>query len=324
MKTSTLYNKKTALAFYEERYAKHYMSEWPKEKKQRVFNLIKSLPLPEYGSALDFGCGNGIFTDLLKQALPRWEVYGCDISKTSIENAKSRFPECKFFVSNDEVQALKKFDFLFTHHVLEHVYDIQTSIKEIVNYLQASSYMFHILPCGNEGSFEYHVSDLTIDGINSKMENRFFFEDEGHVRRLTTKHLTEIIEPHGYILAKEFYANHKFGSMEWITRSTIGFIKGFADPQKGKDTNARSELMHIRQNLIKQYILRFPSSIFIKAKDPSKPAIRYFILAIGYIPYLLGLFYYKRLLKKTEEEWSYQSTERNGSEMYLFYEKKKV
>lgn len=32
------------------------MDEWPIDKKQRVFEVIRTLQLPEGGIALDFGC----------------------------------------------------------------------------------------------------------------------------------------------------------------------------------------------------------------------------------------------------------------------------
>ena len=75
-----LYQKDTTPEFYEERYVKGYMAEWPVEKKQRIFKIIQQLELPENGKVLDIGCGNGVFTDVIKQALPKWEVYGAEIS----------------------------------------------------------------------------------------------------------------------------------------------------------------------------------------------------------------------------------------------------
>ena len=40
--------------FYDERYRDGYMQEWPVSKKQRIYELIKELNLPEAGDALDF------------------------------------------------------------------------------------------------------------------------------------------------------------------------------------------------------------------------------------------------------------------------------
>jgi hypothetical protein len=87
----------------------------------------------------------------------------------------------------------------------------------------------------------------------------------------------------------------------------------------GKSPNAAKSLLQIRKALKKQFILRFPSSIFIKAKDPTKPAIRYFILLFGYVPSLIGRPFYNKLIEKRDQEWDTQNQEKNGSEMYLFF-----
>ena len=98
IKTKHLYDKQTAISFYQSRHSNGYMLEWPDEKKQRVHEVIQDLHLPASGDALDFGCGNGIFTSVLKRALPTdWKVYGTDISNVAIENARRRNSDCIFF-----------------------------------------------------------------------------------------------------------------------------------------------------------------------------------------------------------------------------------
>jgi 2-polyprenyl-3-methyl-5-hydroxy-6-metoxy-1,4-benzoquinol methylase len=187
-KTSELYDLQVSRDFYEERYDHGYMDEWSVEKKQRVFEVIRSLGLPEKGDALDFGCGNGVLTEVIKQALPpAWNVYGTDLSTIAVENAQERCPSCTFFFAEDkETKSVpRQYDFLFTHHVLEHVYDIDPMIDIIDNYLKDKAAMLHVLPCGNADSFERGVCLLRKDGIDAKLQNRFFYEDEGHVRRLT-------------------------------------------------------------------------------------------------------------------------------------------
>lgn len=150
---SDLYQKEESKKFNEDRYKHGYMDEWPNSKKQRVFEVVRKLDLPEHGKALDFGCGNGVFTEVLRQALPKWENYGSDISKTAIENAVKRFPECSFFISDSDRSYGAKFDFLFSHHVLEHVYDIEKTISQMAELLNSKSSLLLVFPCGNKGSF---------------------------------------------------------------------------------------------------------------------------------------------------------------------------
>lgn len=212
--TTQLYDKVKAIAFYQERYGQGYMDEWPIEKRRRVSEVIRSLNLPDAGEALDFGCGTGVFTNVIKQTLPAgWKVYGTDISDIAIVNAKKRYPECAFFVADDEEFMRKKFYFLFTHHVLEHVYNLVQILEEINVRLKSKSMALHILPCGNGNSFEHNISLLRKEGISLQLEGRFFFEDEGHVRRLTTEQLAKLCAGKGFTLFKEYYSNQYWGAI---------------------------------------------------------------------------------------------------------------
>ena len=192
-KTVRFDDKDAVVEFYQERYADGYLEDWPIDKKQRIIEVIRSLNLPKKGEAIDFGCGNGALTMVIKQALPTgWCVYGVDISEIAVENAKKRFPECTFYAHGDIDYLDKKFDFVFTHHVLEHVFNLSQAIDDINNHLKNDGALLHILPCGNEGSFEHSIVILRKDGIDRAAEDRFFYEDAGHIRRLNTKNLSDL------------------------------------------------------------------------------------------------------------------------------------
>jgi len=193
-----------ATKFYDDRYLKGYMKEWPIEKKQRVLEVINSLNLPERGDALDFGCGNGVFTDIIKQALPKWNVYGVDVSSIAVDNAKDLHSNCSFFLPFNVSYRDKRFDFVFTHHVLEHVYDVSETWHEINGYLKEEASVLHILPCGNKGSFEHRVCLLREDGINRDMEDKFYFEDISHLRRLNTDQMNRFAVTYGLNLDVDY------------------------------------------------------------------------------------------------------------------------
>ena len=91
----------TSAAFYDRRYADGYMDDWRADKRRRIFDLIAGLELPATGTALDFGCGTGVFTSILQQALPGWRVCGTDISQLALAKARARFPACTFFAPQD-------------------------------------------------------------------------------------------------------------------------------------------------------------------------------------------------------------------------------
>jgi 2-polyprenyl-3-methyl-5-hydroxy-6-metoxy-1,4-benzoquinol methylase len=65
-KTTQLYDLQRSIDLYESRYEHGYSAD----VKDRIFGIIRDLRLPEQGDALDFGCGNGVLTEVIRQALP--------------------------------------------------------------------------------------------------------------------------------------------------------------------------------------------------------------------------------------------------------------
>lgn len=320
-----LYQKEIAKAFYEQRYEQGgYMDEWPAEKLQRVKEIVRGLPLPDQGEALDFGCGNGVFTGILKEALPNWTIYGSDISEVAVKNATERFPQCTFFVSDLDRPIEKQFDFVFSHHVLEHVFDIRKTVAEIKAFIKPGGTTMHVFPCGNEGSFEHRICALRTDGINPDMENRFFFEDEGHVRRLTTDQTSAYMGEAGLVLELDYYSNQHYGALDWLSGMSVEFIEKFTDPSKARDAVGAEQLRSLRSQLLK---LRRQKQL---ARDPKAEVMRFVNAAKVMVKAVIHLARYpmarmavNRLKSAKENEWKSRNRERNGSEMYLFYRSKR-
>jgi trans-aconitate methyltransferase len=315
-----LLDRERSLAFYEQRYESGYMESWPIQKKQRLHAVIRGLPLPDRGQALDFGCGNGVLTDVLRQALPPgWSVSGIDISKNAIANASKAYPECHFAISADVEQIPRQFDLCFTHHVLEHVYDLSQALDDIDRRLNKNALMLHVLPCGNAGSLEHTVSQLRRDGVDPALGNRCFFEDEGHLRRLTTAELSSEFAERGFRLAAEYYANQHHGTIEWLTRSPRYLVR-FTNVAAGSTPRARRELRELRLKLWTLWMCRYPA-VFAESRLRLKR--RAFIETALLGPALLLYPFTKPmdvyLRRKAEVEWQERRTDPGGSEMYLFF-----
>src|SRR5258705_6505115 len=219
-----LHDKKIAVEFYEDRYEKGYMEEWDDLKKIKVKQVLSQLQLPSTGKALDFGCGNGVFTRILKDALPEWEIFGVEISATAVQNASKRIPGCIFFEANESEKYKNQFDLLFSHHVIEHVQNLDETFETINVYLKLHSSQLHILPCGNKGSYEYDIVVSKKNGIDKEKENRFFYEEQGHLRRLTSDSFAFYEKKIGFDLKKEFYSNQVYGAINWITKTSPRFV----------------------------------------------------------------------------------------------------
>lgn len=322
MKKLILTNETDSKLFYESRYKKNYMEGWPIEKKMRIIEVIKSLNLPEVGEVLDFGCGNGVFSDVLKDALPFWTVYGCDISETAVQNASQRFSNCTFFTNNDEKYQTKKFDFLFTHHVLEHVFDINQLAKQISGRLHEKSSMLHIFPCGNSDSFEYKLCVLRADGININMENRFFYEDEGHIRRMTTVQCENLFKEFNFVLKQDYYSNQYYGAINWITQTNPALILKMFNPIKGEGLRSKFRLTLLLVKMLFISGLRIMPKIYKKISQKNNVQNKhFFFLYIFYLPSKLFWPFENYFMKKATSEWNRNKTQKNGSEMYLYFER---
>lgn len=315
-----LHQREQSVLFYEERFSRGYMDEWPLERKQRLRELLKDLSLPEYGRGLDFGCGNGVLTAVLAEALPKWTIEGTDVSETAIAHASTRSPECRFFVSRDDDVVAEPYDFVFTHHVLEHVYDLDRAWVALVRLLKPRAGMLHILPCGNEGSFEFRLCDLREDGINRERGNRFFFEDEGHLRRLCTEDLEQRATRHGFALRNEYYANQWYGAIDWITAGPLQFVRDVSDTSRAFDKSGKRSLNMLRRVLLafgyaRALIVEYGR---IQSKQPKR--LKHHAFLIGSTPAYLAAQWADRVLKrKVRREWMTQRGRREGSEMYLYF-----
>lgn len=317
-----LYDKDTSQNFYDERFKSGYMDEWPPEKKQRVIEVIRELDLPKVGEALDFGCGNGVFTDVIRQALPGWHVYGMDFSTVAVQGAKAKYPDCTFFTPADKDLTGRKYDFLFTHHVLEHVYNLDEVWQEIVGLLKPGASVLHILPCGNEGSLEHEICQLRVDGINPDMEGRFFFEDEGHVRRVSTERMLELAAPSGLELAKEYYANQYYGAIDWITESGADMALTLTEPRYAKDAETRAKLVRIRRKLRAIILARSVIAGVRALQEMEHKTLRNWAGLIARLPlFPVCRFIDRRVKRKADAEWRQRKKERNGSEMYLHFKR---
>jgi SAM-dependent methyltransferase len=297
------------------------MEEWPVEKKQRVSEVIKSLHLPETGEALDFGCGNGVFTNVIKQALPKWNVYGVDISSIAVENARKRYSDCSFFLPSDVSLNNKQFDFVLTHHVLEHVHDVSEAWRKINSYGKAKASILHILPCGNQGSFEYNLCMLRKDGIDRGAGGRFVFEDKGHIRRLTTKQVNDFAAQYDLELAVDYYSNQFYGALDWITSSSPVFILEMTNPRQAKDKISALKLIFLRITLLTIKVMRFPANTIDYKRNKMKKCKYYFCFLAFFLLYpfskLMNIFFEHM----SNLEWSKEKSKKNGSEMYLYYKR---
>ena len=311
------------MSFYDERYLGDYMEGWEQSKKDRVSGMISCLGLSDKARVLDLGCGRAECTLAIKRAHPAWEIHGFDISSIAIEKNRSRYPEVEFHTP--ESLPTGTFDLIYSHHVLEHVEDLDTTLAWTASLVRPGGLALHILPCGNPGSFEHWITRLVRNGVEPST-GRFHFEEPSHMRRLRSDQLTQLCRRHRFELRSASFACHFWGAVRWITESNPALVVKLLDPRRGTDTLARAKLGVLLALLLPVAMARIPSR---SEKALQKLAGR---ISVGGIHWRAA----KMLLSagrpvaewletnldhRTEEEWQRRKSDPGGSEMYLLFER---
>jgi SAM-dependent methyltransferase len=307
-----------AVGFYDDRFRHGYMDDWSNAKCARIASLIRELPLPPYGRALDFGCGTGMFTEVLSRALPGWAIEGTDLSSVALEAAARRSSQCRFFPLAEAGRHENHYDLVFTHHVLEHVSDLRETARLLSRISKPAASMFHALPCGNDGSFEHGVCLLRSDGIRTEPERLFFFEEEGHLRRLDTKGIVSLWLDDGYRLGHEWYASHRFGAIKTRTSFGLQDVLAFADPAMAVDDRARRSLRRLRRRMAALWAIRKPVAVVRYKMSHGCHGIRDRVLLVaGLAAYPIAASAEWALDHLESREWTTRRQESSGGEMFI-------
>jgi hypothetical protein len=161
---------------------------------------------------------------------------------------------------------------------------------------------------------------LKKNGIEINKENRFFFEEPGHLRRLNTSEFENYVSRFGFRLEKDFYSNQYHGAINWITKSSPRFVKRLTDPTEAISKNASKKLRSLRRQLLPLTYLQFPYFKYWEIKSKwRKKGSDYIKMIVLFLPAIISKPIYKSIQKKAHKEWANHKTERNGSEMFLFF-----
>ena len=251
-----------AANYYDQRFEADYMNGWDNHIESKIHTFFEKITTLE-GTWLDFGCGQGSLTRLLKSIHPEGDVEGCDISSVAIQKASEQNSDIPFLVWQSS-QMKERYSLIFSHHVLEHVFNLEETLDQIDQVSGKGTFHCHVLPCGNEGSLEWKVANATQSGHEDN--GRFFFEEDGHLRRLTSDQLVSLYKRKGYHLVASQFTNQYYGGFKWIISLGPGFICDFADPQKGRSFASAAWLYVLRFRLLLLWRMQYLSNNRPKAK----------------------------------------------------------
>jgi ubiquinone/menaquinone biosynthesis C-methylase UbiE len=132
---------------------------------KRISDEIFGFIDPSYKTLIDIGCGDGMYTDNIKQNFPHLEVFGFDPAGKAIEIASRKYPDVKFDTLNVLDPNLpipdKKYDVAVIRGVLHHLSDQQLAIQ---NAFKLADNLIIMEPNGNnpilkliEKTSKYHI-----------------------------------------------------------------------------------------------------------------------------------------------------------------------
>lgn len=110
-----------------------------RENRRDVLSLCE--PNPE-AKLLDLGCGNGEFTLKVAERIGTGNVFGIDIVKDNVEQAKAKGIDC-YQADLDGAKLPfedESFDAVCANHIIEHVSDTDGFVKEVHRVLKPGGY----------------------------------------------------------------------------------------------------------------------------------------------------------------------------------------
>jgi len=86
----------------------------------KIVSWLESFDLPETGSLLDIGCGNGAFLKAFSKKYPKWDLTGLELDNRNKEEIESINGVKKLYTGNVNILN-EHFDIIVMIHVLEHI-----------------------------------------------------------------------------------------------------------------------------------------------------------------------------------------------------------
>ena len=143
-------------------------------------------------TVLEVGCGAGVYPIKYKELFDGKEYSGIDISKPAIKHCKTKSNfnfRCGDFI---KMEIKDQYDLVFSHSVVDHVYDIDTFISKIINASKKYAYIFayrgffpelvdhNMKYAEHQGCYHNEVSIKKLEEIFSKLgltKDEYSFEE---------------------------------------------------------------------------------------------------------------------------------------------------
>lgn len=158
--------------YWEKRFASNDWSKFDGDKQSLFFAELALMAMPQWlkhelstneWTVADLGCADGSGTAALARHLPRCKFTGYDFSESAISSATTKYPFCKFQVSDITNEPIKSSDIIFSSNTLEHLPQPIDILKKFC--AAANKYTIILLPYDDVSGHPEHFSIFTRDSF---------------------------------------------------------------------------------------------------------------------------------------------------------------
>lgn len=291
--------------------------------ERRVREVLSSIE-NALARILDYGCGRGAWIPSLAYAFPSAEIVGLETSANALEHAKRAFPDFRFMLFDGRHAPFEdeSFDLVFSYHVLEHVLDLSLTVADMARLVHAGRQVVACLPCGNTGSFEERIVRSVKGGIQCSRtgETRFFYEDEAHLRRITTARLAELFGREGCVVTDGFFTGHTWGAIQYFAAqpSITGIL---VDHRRARGRRAALTMLALQAGFaILHPTVRIHRTELRPRIARARGTRRLALAAAAALKPAAGVVG-RALDRLAEREWHTRKREPNGSAQFLVFAK---
>lgn len=176
------------------------------------------------GKVLEVGCGIGGFIQAVKSVRGEFDCYDCDLSNSYIGVAKQKSKGKIVYMVCDAGNLpydSESFDVVVVIDVLEHVENVANVLNEIFRVLKPGGLFHTYVPC--EGNWYTPYFWLGANRLTKK--------HVGHIQKLSTKILFNMLKNAGFKVIRKRYSEHYFGQLLtyfslYVPRAALLFFLG--------------------------------------------------------------------------------------------------
>jgi 2-polyprenyl-3-methyl-5-hydroxy-6-metoxy-1,4-benzoquinol methylase len=200
--------------------------------------LINTIAKQKKGRILDYGCGTGYFLETMKEN--GWKTYGIEPNDQARELAKSK---AKVKEKIDDLNLKnKKFDIITLWHVLEHIHDINTTIKILKTILKEKGKIIVAVP--NIESYEQTV--FQEEWAAYDVPRHLYHFNQETMKTLMLKHGLKVKKVYPMKLDAYYISllsnKYKFNKNKFVNSFITGYI---SNTYASKNKNNFSSLIYV-------------------------------------------------------------------------------